>query len=153
MSGRQLNAAQRAERTEKRAADRQARWGAVQALCDWRTERIAAAEKANAKAISKRRKDRAESRRSRGYDSPDAPTATVTPHEVGKRGTPIDSRLGVSLIPGRGPVRADYATRRAMGARGKPRKPRRRELRTVHPFVLERRRREAEAAAESEAQS
>lgn len=125
------------ERRERRAAARQAAADKVTELQAWFTARAEASNKAARKRAAELRS------RPRGVDRvPDSGGPFYTtwePHLVGKTrdgvpGFPIDSTVGTSYVGGRKVV-GPYAERRARGARGHARKPRRREM----PGAIERR--------------
>lgn len=122
MSRYRLSAEDKLRRLAVREDQRAAAQERVDARRAWHESRVHAAEKRTALARLKRAKAR---RKAAKKDT--SPTVTVLPHTVSKHGNAIDSTLGVAVF-GINPVSGNYRQRRAMGARGHVRKPRRREL-------------------------
>lgn len=125
MSRRPLTSEQIVERVLRRETARKLAAEKVATMRDWFKARAEAAEKRKTEA----RKARAQ-RKPKPYVEQLHPTVEVETPE-----------LGTSLIGGR-QVTAPYRDRRAMGARGHGRKPRRRELPGAVARRLERNRKE-----------
>lgn len=140
---RKLTPEQAADRVDRRKAAREAALAKVAEIRAWRDGRRAAADE---RAADRRRERKRAIRQAlqdgeqpRGVDRvPEAQRdlyVTVEPYRLGKRGT-------VLADPQDRHPAGNYATRRARGQRGKPRRPRRRELPGAVERRLERRRQE-----------
>lgn len=135
---RRLTVEEKAARLEKREAARTAHETRVGEQRAWLESRADEAKKrvAKAKWLRARRLKKAAKK------APKQPQVTILKHERSRDrghrgGSVIDSTLGTSIIRG-GPVTANHSTRRSMGARGKPRQLRRRELPGAEQRRLER---------------
>ena len=123
MARRKLTEEQKEARQADRSSRREKAAAKVRELRAWRQDRLAAAKKREAIKV----KSRKEKAGSRGVDR-------VPEFRRGHGGTwDVETpELGSSLVPdGKGGARtiqANYRTRRAHGARGKVRRPRRRDL-------------------------
>lgn len=126
---RKLTADQKIIRSQRRMEERHAAAAVVDERRAWHQARAAIAEKRYQKAIARRAKAKAKAAK-----KDRSPKITLTPHTLGKHGTPIDSTMGTAIIGVRR-ITGTHAERRAAGQRGHVRKPRRREL----PRAIERR--------------
>lgn len=129
-----LTEQEKIERLARREDQRTAAADRAEGNRSWHEKRKELAEVARAKLRRARAKARAKAEKHEK-----APKITVLPHTVSKHGTPIDSTLGTAVF-GMRRVVANHADRRAMGARGKVRPPRRRELPAAEARRLERNR-------------
>lgn len=130
-----LTEQQKIERRARRADQRETAAARADDNRSWHEKRKALAEVARAKLRRARAKTRAKAEKTAAKE----PRITVEPYVVSKHGTRIDSTLGTALF-GVQRVTGNHAERRAMGARGKVRKPRRRELPAAEARRIERNR-------------
>lgn len=110
-------AAQKAASAERRAARRERRSAKVQELQDWFQERRIQAAKARAE-------------KAKAPTGPRGVDRVPTRLKVGRTvSLPVETpELGISTLPDGRRIQGSYADRRRAGARGKTRRPRRREL-------------------------
>lgn len=141
MSKHQMTPTEREARIERRRTAREAAAAKVDEFRQWRLKRAEAAQIRIAQRDADLRKSR---RRKTGFPVGGVPTVERYDPKPRPDGTlpQVDSTLGTSIIGGRR-ITASYAERRARGARGRPRKPRRRELPGAEARRIERNRKAA----------